>query len=88
MAVKTADNNGLVNQTWDGVYYSIVSGADIISCSWSSGSTQTNNIIQTGIASGAISAAAEITDQIYQVIQNTQLVIRSNLCSQYQLNRC
>ena len=60
MAVKTADNNGLVNQTWDGVYYSIVSGADIISCSWSSGSySQTNNnIIQTGIAAGAIIVAA------------------------------
>ena len=60
MAVKTADNNGLVNQTWDGVYYSIVSGADIISCSWSSGSySQTNNnIIQAGIAAGSIIVAA------------------------------
>ena len=60
MAVKTADNNGLVNQTWDGVYYSIVSGADVISCSWSSGSfSQTNNnIIQFGINSGSIIVAA------------------------------
>ena len=29
MAVKTADNNGSINQVWDGVYYSIVSGADM-----------------------------------------------------------
>ena len=60
MAVKTADNNGLVNQTWDGVYYSIVSGADVISCSWSSGSySQTNNnIIEFGINNGSIIVAA------------------------------
>ena len=60
MAVKTADNNGLVNQTWDGVYYSILAGADIISCSWSSGSySQTNyNIIELGINSGSIIVAA------------------------------
>jgi len=60
MAVKTGDNNGLVNQTWDGVYYSIVSGADVISCSWSSGSySQTNyNIIELGINNGAIIVAA------------------------------
>ncbi|MDG2343711.1 MAG: S8 family serine peptidase [Flavobacteriales bacterium] len=60
MAVKTADDNGLVNQTWDGVYYSIVSGADVISCSWSSGSfSQTNfNIIQFGINNGSIIVAA------------------------------
>ncbi len=60
MAVKTADDNGLVNQTWDGVYYSILSGADIISCSWSSGSfSQTNfNIIEFGINSGSIIVAA------------------------------
>lgn len=60
MAVKTADNNGLVNQTWDGVYYSIVAGADVINCSWSSGSySQTNNnIIQFGINSGCIIVAA------------------------------
>ena len=60
MAVKTADDNGLVNQTWDGVYYSIVSGADIISCSWSSGSfSQTNyNIIQFGLNNGSIIVAA------------------------------
>ena len=60
MAVKTADNNGLVNQTWDGVYYSILAGADIISCSWSSGSySQTNyNIIEFGINSGSIIVAA------------------------------
>ncbi len=60
MAVKTADNNGLVNQTWDGVYYSIVSGADVINCSWSSGSySQTNNnIIEFGINNGSIIVAA------------------------------
>ena len=60
MAVKTADNNGLVNQTWDGVYYSVVSGADVISCSWSSGSySQTNNnIIEFGINNGSIIVAA------------------------------
>ena len=60
MAVKTADNNGLVNQTWDGVYYSIVSGADVISCSWSSGSySQTNNnIIELGVNNGSIIVAA------------------------------
>ena len=64
MAVKTADDNGLVNQTWDGVYYSIVSGADVISCSWSSGSfSQTNfNIIQFGINSGSIIVAASGND--------------------------
>jgi subtilisin family serine protease len=60
MAVKTGDNNGLVNQTWAGVYYSIISGADVISCSWSSGSySQTNyNIIELGINSGSIIVAA------------------------------
>ncbi len=60
MAVKTGDDNGLVNQTWDGVYYSIVSGADVISCSWSSGAfSQTNfNIIQFGINNGSIIVAA------------------------------
>jgi PKD repeat protein len=60
MAVKTGDDNGLINQTWDGVYYSIISGADVISCSWSSGSfSQTNfNIIQFGINNGSIIVAA------------------------------
>ena len=60
MAVKTADNNGSINQVWDGVYYSIVSGADIISCSWGSGyySQTNNNIIQSGIGAGSIIVAS------------------------------
>lgn len=68
MAVKctknSADGNTLTN-AYDGVYYAIQAGADVISMSWggSSGSFITGeNIINSGVAAGIVMIAAAGND--------------------------
>ena len=43
MALKAANASGSLSNTWDGLYYAGINNADIINCSWSSGTYSNTN---------------------------------------------